>query len=707
MKDWKFTRYKQTGSHNSVCGDFVEVRADDERVIACLSDGFDALSNSHIASEVTVKTVVEWFSAAKIGNPNNISKKDLKTLKEDFLRDIKARLKKAAQERDIPPETMDCTLLFVCIFKQLNVALFGNLGDSALCIIRRSQTEVICNSSFIAEEPGALHNDDALQRLELELLPLDDDVLGFILTSNGLENEIYHQGLSYVDKNAAIYFDALLESIPQKRIQERVTALTDAADSAFTDDISVAVLSRADEPLTLAPEPQWPCICGNDNPLYAPSCTACGRDFMTLYRSIHFTDDMEGFFRSVGEQPEKREKLLEELHRTNAQDAAVPEAPVLEESPAEETEDTSPETSAVSAEPEEPTFEKPRKTGIKRVATIFPFMSVFRQHKEEQEEEAAAAPEDLTEQSEEEAAAEDTSEAPAEDFEAHEEGAAEPEEGDEETDEETEEEPAVQPLPPVTPLFGNGDENISEDSDSDDEEPAEEPAVLRPFRTLPIPRRRTGKSMLFVALFMALTFVVGAVLGAIMMAAIKNNRIDELESKLSRATASTETTAPAVTPTAAKATEPSDSDTTPATLPETTAPEEEPVVGVWTVNHSLDFNGNIHPAETYYVDSKTYRFHSDGTVTRDVASGDNKGTYTVEQGDEEDEYLLTFGSEELKMIYDRQQFLTLEVRDLNDETNTIKLVYVKSGSQPSGDASSQNGVTGDEDGGLAAPRIDS
>ena len=90
-----------------------------------------------------------------------------------------------------------------------------------------------------------------------------------------------------------------------------------------------------------------------------------------------------------------------------------------------------------------------------------------------------------------------------------------------------------------------------------------------------------------------------------------------------------------------------------------------------------------------------------------MASGDNKGTYTVEQGDEEDEYLLTFGSEELKMIYDRQQFLTLEVRDLNDETNTIKLVYVKSGSQPSGDASSQNGVTGDEDGGLAAPRIDS
>lgn len=265
----------------------------------------------------------------------------------------------------------------------------------------------------------------------------------------------------------------------------------------------------------------------------------------------------------------------------------------------------------------------------------------------------------------------------------------------------------MQPLPPVTPLFGSGDENISEDSDSDDEEPAEEPAVLRPFRTLPIPRRRTGKSMLFVALFMALTFVVGAVLGAIMMAAIKNNRIDELESKLSRATASTETTAPAVTPTAAKATEPSDSDTTPATLPETTAPEEDPVVGVWTVNHSLDFNGNIHPAETYYVDSKTYRFHSDGTVIRDVASGDNKGTYTVEQGDEEDEYLLTFGSEELKMIYDRQQFLTLEVRDLNDETNTIKLVYVKSGSQPSGDASSQNGVTGDEDGGLAAPRIDS
>ena len=129
MRDWKYTHYKQTGKHHSICQDSVKVRMDSERVIACLCDGLGSLNNSHIAAEVTVNTVIEWFSAAKIGNPKNISKKDLKSLKEDLMNRIRERLRATAEEDNIAIATMDCTLLFVCVFKQHNVALIGNLGE--------------------------------------------------------------------------------------------------------------------------------------------------------------------------------------------------------------------------------------------------------------------------------------------------------------------------------------------------------------------------------------------------------------------------------------------------------------------------------------------------------------------------------------------------------------------------------------------------
>ena len=665
MRDWKYTHYKQTGKHHSICQDSVKVRMDSERVIACLCDGLGSLNNSHIAAEVTVNTVIEWFSAAKIGNPKNISKKDLKSLKEDLMNRIRERLRATAEEDNIAIATMDCTLLFVCVFKQHNVALIGNLGDSALCVIRTDGSQLLNDTAFDADGTRAVQDEDAAQHLNLSLLDLGEDVLGFILTSDGLENEIYFKGMDFVAKGAELYFNALLESIPQKRIQERVTALTDDADSVFYDDISIAVISRADAPVNLEEEPTWLCVCGNNNPLYETFCTACGRDFIDLYKNINFKGNKTRYFRLLQQHPEQTEKLMAQLRKADAETQANPftmkgasqqkPAPAVPQQPPQVPLQPMPPQPMQPMQPMQPQPVPPARNG----ATIYPFAPSA----EEQPQQPAYY------------------EHPAE----------------------------------VTELYGSAQQAAAEDT-------AEEAALEEGYaatqqhgREEPAPQRTKGNNVMFTALFMAIAFIVGAVLGAVMMAAIKNNRIDELETQLKEAAAQTNTVDPSAF--VSRDTKPDKqqsgaeqshtvAETTEAT--ETTAPEEDPIVGVWRANHWEDSNGNTFSTDAYYVDSNTLQFNADGTVVRDSKSGENKGTYIREQGDEEDEYILTFGTDEVRMVFDRSLYLKFEVPEYSDESNKVKIVYVKSGSSANGAASPENNSLSDNGNGADqhVPQID-
>ena len=65
MKNWKYAFYRQTGLSHGVCQDYVDVYADDTRVIACLCDGLGSLKNSDVAAEETVK---EKFRCGSGGN---------------------------------------------------------------------------------------------------------------------------------------------------------------------------------------------------------------------------------------------------------------------------------------------------------------------------------------------------------------------------------------------------------------------------------------------------------------------------------------------------------------------------------------------------------------------------------------------------------------------------------------------------------------
>lgn len=326
MKNWKYAFYRQTGLSHGVCQDSVDVYADDTRIIACLCDGLGSLKNSDVAAEETVKNVIDLFRAV----PNAPTPQtDLAPFRRKLTAELQRRLKSAAAERNMSPDSMDCTLLFACLFLKQNMAMIGCLGDSALCVIRDDKAPALfCDSDFIGTR--AVLDHDAAEHLHCSVLPLDGHVKSILLTSDGLENEIYYKGLTHVAKNTELYLNAMLRDKPEAIMQKRIEELTAAGDTVFDDDISVAVLSCMDRPIRLEDEPTWPCVCGAENLLVDTFCTECSRDFLDLYKNIDFKGDRAGFFRYIRRNPNARQALMSSIA-----DGSVPFTPEIRPQPAQ------------------------------------------------------------------------------------------------------------------------------------------------------------------------------------------------------------------------------------------------------------------------------------------------------------------------------------------------------------------------------------
>ena len=339
MKNWKYAFYRQTGLSHGVCQDYVDVYADDTRVIACLCDGLGSLKNSDVAAEETVKNVIDLFRAV----PNAPTPQtDLAPFRRKLTAELQRRLKSAAAERNMALDSMDCTLLFACLFLKQNMAIIGCLGDSALCVIRDDKAPALfCDSGFIGTR--AVLDHDAAEHLQCAVFPLDGHVKSILLTSDGLENEIYCKGLTHVAKNTELYLNAMLRDKPEAIMQKRVEELTAAEDTVFDDDISVAVLSCLDCPIRLEDEPTWPCLCGAENLLVDTFCSECSRDFLDLYKNVDFRGDRAGFFRYIRRNPNAKQALMSAIA-----DGSVPFTPAMRPQPAQ-TQPTDDHTVAYAA----------------------------------------------------------------------------------------------------------------------------------------------------------------------------------------------------------------------------------------------------------------------------------------------------------------------------------------------------------------------
>ena len=330
MKNWKYAFYRQTGLSHGVCQDSVDVYADDTRVIACLCNGLGSLKNSDVAAQETVKNVIGLFRAV----PNAPKPQtDLAPFRRKLIAELQRRLKAVAAERDLALDSMDCTLLFVCLFLKQKMAMIGSLGDSALCVIRDDKPPALfCDSDFIGTR--AVLDNDAAEHLQCSVFPLDGHVKSILLTSDGLENEIYYKGLTHVAKNTELYLNAMLRNDPEKIMQKRIKELTAAEDTVFDDDISIAVLSCLDCPIRLEDEPTWPCLCGAENLLVDTFCSECSRDFLDLYKNVDFRGDRAGFFRYIRRSPKAKQELMTAIagnDGANSSEMLSPPAPPQEQ----------------------------------------------------------------------------------------------------------------------------------------------------------------------------------------------------------------------------------------------------------------------------------------------------------------------------------------------------------------------------------------
>lgn len=312
---WKKLMYLQKGvSHvqnGTNCQDSVLIFENEDCIVAALADGLGSLKYSEVAAQTATDTVCKCF--AELNNPLE----QFET-KEDLAKHILDAVVMSIQEKTVemgvPLNEMDCTLMFVYVLKSTNCAIIGRLGDSAVCVIADPKSIAINDGNKSANGTNAILDKDAVEHFEIQILDLDkNNVYGFVLSSDGLENELYMKGSDHVNKTAELYFNAWFTADdPVTVIVDRISKLTEIEGTPFDDDISVAVLSRANEAIILPADPKWLCTCGFRNHLQTTYCQQCHKDFSVLYQNIRFRDygGKAEFFTEINKHPEEELRII-------------------------------------------------------------------------------------------------------------------------------------------------------------------------------------------------------------------------------------------------------------------------------------------------------------------------------------------------------------------------------------------------------------
>jgi hypothetical protein len=151
------------------------------------------------------------------------------------------------------------------------------------------------------------------KHFELSIIDIGkEQVRGFILTSDGLEDEIYSKSPKYVNKKAERYFNAVsCIDNSEDAIKDYIQELTNSENSVLDDDISIAVLSNTSSPIKLPDNPTWLCKCGERNEIENSRCKKCDEDFLKLY-DVDFSSEGGKFayFKRLNKDPHKERNLL-------------------------------------------------------------------------------------------------------------------------------------------------------------------------------------------------------------------------------------------------------------------------------------------------------------------------------------------------------------------------------------------------------------
>lgn len=317
MSNWKTVSFAKKGllhnSNGTNCQDSVRIEENDSVLVAALADGLGSLKYSELASQTATQAICRFFVKT---NKGFIFEADNNTIlpSDPIISYVKECIAEKAGEKGLPLSEMDCTLSFVCISKHNNLAIIGVLGDNAVCIMCNEKSIVLNDSNKSANGTYAVLDKDASRHLLIQTIDLEnDDILGFILTSDGLENELYIKGSTRINRIAASYFNTLVDyDKAEAAIKDRINRITAIPDSPFDDDISIAILSRAKKKIDLPSDPTWLCSCGERNQLQNTYCHACHADFTALYGRFRFKDygGKAAFFEMINAKPAYEREIV-------------------------------------------------------------------------------------------------------------------------------------------------------------------------------------------------------------------------------------------------------------------------------------------------------------------------------------------------------------------------------------------------------------
>lgn len=316
---WKYTSYVRKGLSHEIlgtdCQDSVVICEKPACIVAALADGLGSLDNSAVAADAATQAVAEYFLSGEQTKEALSAPEGIAELAENLISSVQSQIREKAAKLELSTDTMDCTLGFFCVYKQKGYAIIGCLGDSAVCVIKKEGSIVINDPSVSANGTSAVLDEDAAQSLRIHICDLDaEEIQGFLLSSDGLDNEVYMKGMRHVPKTAELYFNSVLRDDPQRVIRERVEELVAYGDSPFDDDISIAVISRAADALCFPEDPTWLCTCGTRNRIQDSYCCHCDNDMVAVYENYSFRNygGKDAFFLWMNQHPEEEAKILDQ-----------------------------------------------------------------------------------------------------------------------------------------------------------------------------------------------------------------------------------------------------------------------------------------------------------------------------------------------------------------------------------------------------------
>ncbi len=323
-RPWKSDSFIRTGlrhtDRSQPCQDYVIV---DSTRGAALCDGISRSIQSEKASQIAAKETIA-FCREIVGDKllvkdlissTDKSKEACQSVCEELAKRIKLKLTNYPQA--------DSTLAFMYMLTD-RYAIIGYIGDSAVIVISDTKAKVFTQTRDYGGPTESIAHNRAAELMDIKVIDMEaENVKSFVLTSDGLEDELYTKGnTARVMKACEKYVNALFDPDGHEIVESLLDSVT--ADGIFDDDISLAVLAR--EKISLAQEPQWLCKCGHRNPLMVTYCENCDEDYFTLYRHADMSKYPSPweYFSFLNSHPQEEQRVIG--NKTNIKTNAVTSA---------------------------------------------------------------------------------------------------------------------------------------------------------------------------------------------------------------------------------------------------------------------------------------------------------------------------------------------------------------------------------------------